>query len=172
MKKLIVVLNNLSTAIFSAGIPVSIINRRWGQIPIDKSTESIYTGTKLKFLNSVFKFWSNSELLILQDSPEHHFCAYHYCNFNSLTLRFYIEIQISLYFVIIIRAPQASTSSPSSSSWIFKALVPAREVVADDLAFVHGIVVGDQTFGIQRSLLENKEFGNLGRQGRRRPAEA
>ena len=171
MKKLIVILNNLSTTIFSTGFSMCIINRRRSQIPIDKSTESIYTGTKLK-ISSVFKFWSNSELLILQDSPEHHFCAYHYCNFNSLTLRFYIEIQISLYFVIIIRAPQASTSSPSSSSWIFEALVPAREVAADDLAFVHGIVVGDQTFGIQRSLLENKEFGNLGRQGRRRPAEA
>ena len=65
-------------------------------------------------------------------------------------------------------------TSASSPSWIFEALVPVPKVVADVLVFVHSHRGWwDNSWDTkQESLDGNKEFGNPGRRGRRRPAEA
>ena len=61
--------------------------------------------------------------------------------------------------------------SKSSPSWIFKALVPVPEVVADVLVFVQGIRGGWANFSAPKQEFKdgNKEFENS---ERRRPAEA
>ena len=102
--------------------------------------------------------------------------------FSDWNRRYQIELTVPIWLVVksekiddrmnfwagLLRT---STSSPS---WIFEALVPIPKVIVDVLVFVHGLRGWWANFWDtkQESQDGNKEFGNLGRRGRRRPAEA
>ena len=140
-------------------------------LPVRDHFDSIKDG--LSLLNQVSK---NLESPCMTEIDRRKVCCQsQYVRSNFATKGFAKLLTFNLILKDRLRLLRTSTSQPS---WFFEALFSVPKVVVDVQVFVHGLHGWRASFSNTKQESQpdsqdgNKEFGNPGRRGRRRPTEA